>query len=59
MLVKARTGWEPLKMTYIRFNGILARIHKINRSLPGGGITREQALAERIAEARASQEEEP
>lgn len=52
MLVKARTGWEPLRMTWVRFNGTLARLHKINRTLPGGGITAEQAMAEMAAEAK-------
>lgn len=58
MLIRARTGMDPMKMTYIRFNGILSRIQKINRTMPGGGVTEQQLIAERVAEGLAASAEE-
>lgn len=33
-------------MTYVRFQGILERIHKLRRYEPGGGMSREEMIAE-------------
>lgn len=61
MIVLARTGLDPRKMTFIRFIGIIDRIcsRKLNRYEVGGGVTAEELMTERMAEKmRADREED-
>lgn len=57
MLVRWRTGEDPESMTFVKFNGIIARIHKIKRYETGGGITREEQQIERMAAMKEEQDD--
>ena len=39
-------------MTYVKFQGILERIHKLRRYDAGGGITKDELIAEHLATKR-------
>jgi hypothetical protein len=53
MLVRKWTGWEPRAMTYVRFQGVLERIGKLRRYEPGGGVTKDELIAEHLAAKKA------
>jgi hypothetical protein len=57
MLVSRWTGEHWKRMTYVRFQGILDRIHKIRRFEPGGGATKDELIAEHM-EARQQAEDD-
>jgi hypothetical protein len=53
MLVRARTGMDPMRMTYVKFQGILERLHKIRWHEAGGGVSKDEMMAEHMAAKKA------